>query len=408
MSGFRFSNFITLSETGLNTPSKSIHNTYKPGSSGVGATSISNRRAKNRLSTVVGDQSGNQFMVFNTLSRYNKYTKNTNAILTTVEPSAPTLDSIVSTNKKLTLNFTLGSNGGSAITDIEYSINNGSTWTSSGRILSPIVISNLTNGTSYSVVIKSKNRIGYSSSSNTVSGIPNVVSFTNVGTTSWTAPAGVTSVDYLIVGGGGGSGGAVRTSSSGGGGGGMILSGTISITPGQTYSITVGDGGEGGIGFNGPDRNTNGSNGGNSSFTGITALGGGGGIQSINSDPYNSGGSKYTTSNASTGGRGSYFYNYQGYLNSGGGGGGSVNGSNGETNGTTNGIGGAGGAGTSSSITGSSVTYGSGGGGGDSNYLNPAVAGTPNTGNGARGAGAGLNERANGAKGGSGIVILKY
>jgi len=51
------------------------------------------------------------------------------------------------------------------------------------------------------------------------------VSFTTVGTTSWTAPAGVTSVQVLVVGGGGG-GGSERGSggvSGGLGGSGIVI-----------------------------------------------------------------------------------------------------------------------------------------------------------------------------------------
>ena len=57
----------------------------------------------------------------------------------------------------------------------------------------------------------------------------NITSFTTVETTSWTAPTGVTSVDYLVVAGGGGggaSGGSTDTSGAGGGGAGGVKTGT--------------------------------------------------------------------------------------------------------------------------------------------------------------------------------------
>jgi hypothetical protein len=47
-----------------------------------------------------------------------------------------------------------------------------------------------------------------------------VLKFTSVGSTSWTAPAGVTSVEYLVVGGGGGGGNGYDTGGGGGGGNG--------------------------------------------------------------------------------------------------------------------------------------------------------------------------------------------
>ena len=81
-------------------------------------------------------------------------------------PSAPTLNTITrSSNNDLNVFFTLGSNGGSQITDVEYSIDNGP-WISSGNIISPIVISGLLTSISYSVVIRANNSVGNSENSN--------------------------------------------------------------------------------------------------------------------------------------------------------------------------------------------------------------------------------------------------
>ena len=49
-----------------------LYNKYKPGSGGVGASSIANRRAKNRLATVCGAQSC--FPCYTTLGQYNNST----------------------------------------------------------------------------------------------------------------------------------------------------------------------------------------------------------------------------------------------------------------------------------------------------------------------------------------------
>ena len=59
-------------------------------------------------------------------------------------------------------------------------------------------------------------------------------------TSTWTCPAGVTEVEYLVVAGGGGGG-----SSGGGGGAGGFRTGTTSVSAGD-YVITVGAGGSGG------------------------------------------------------------------------------------------------------------------------------------------------------------------
>src|SRR5579864_161486 len=97
-----------------------------------------------------------------------------------------------------------------------------------------------------------------------------VVSFTSVGTTTWTAPPNVFSVTYLVVGGGGGGGSQSGNNGGGGGGAGGFLTGTMSVFPGNVYTVTVGGGGSAA----GPG---NGGNGGNSVFNGVTSIGGGGG-----------------------------------------------------------------------------------------------------------------------------------
>ncbi len=227
--------------------------------------------------------------------------------------------------------------------------------------------------------------------------------YLDVGTTSWTAPAFVRSVEYLIVGGGGGSGGGFDTGGGGGGGGGMVLTGTFSVTPGITYTVTVGDGGASGVSIRDPVSETNGLSGDDSIFGNITALGGGGGYASrYTSGVSSSGGISVSGLTASTGGSGGGSAG-DGNGAGGGGGGNTTNGSAGVAN-----VGGNGGSGITSLITGTSQTYGAGGRGANGNTDNNAVAGAANTGNGARGGGCTSSSQTNGAKGGSGLVILKY
>lgn len=72
---------------------------------------------------------------------------------------------------------------------------------------------------------------------------------------SWLAPAGVTSVLVEAWGGGGAGGGRGSSNGqSGGGGGGAFASATVAVTPGQTYSYTVGAAVTGGT-ANGPNGN---------------------------------------------------------------------------------------------------------------------------------------------------------
>ena len=86
-------------------------------------------------------------------------------------PSAPTITSISPRDQSLLLNFTVPSDGGSPITDYEYSINSG-TYTSAGTTSSPITITGLTNGTTYSLTLRAVNSIGLGAESNTSSGTP--------------------------------------------------------------------------------------------------------------------------------------------------------------------------------------------------------------------------------------------
>ncbi len=92
--------------------------------------------------------------------------------------------------------------------------------------------------------------------------------FTVPGTYSWTAPAGVSSVNVVCIGGGGSGGGA---DGGGGGGGGLGYRNNYPVVPGTAYTVVVGAGGAAAV----PGQN--GNNGGNSYFIDILTVGGGGG-----------------------------------------------------------------------------------------------------------------------------------
>ena len=238
--------------------------------------------------------------------------------------------------------------------------------------------------------------------------VPNtltILSFTDVAITSWTAPAYVSNVEYLVVGGGGGGGAAYDTGSGGGGGGGLVLSGTLNVVPGYTYSVVVGSGGNGGA----ADRTVvpyeyNGNNGGQSSFDAIVALGGGGGYRSREySGGRGFGGSAAIILTAPTGGNGSDNRSF-GVDGGGGGGNGSAGGSSTLTPQQLK----TGGSGLIKNIAGSNVTYGAGGVGGQIDVSLAGSNAVNNTGNGGQGATSVSYDATSGGKGGSGIVILKY
>ena len=249
--------------------------------------------------------------------------------------------------------------------------------------------------------------------------VPTVAVFQDNGT--WTCPAGVTNVQALVVAGGGGGG---PPGGGGGGAGGLVYASSVPVTPGITYSVIVGQGGDGGV------YNTHaGATGGNSSFAGIVAFGGGaGGGNGFGPNSGGSGGGQSgnftTVSSTGTYGQGNAGgtgTNSPTYQTNGGGGGASGVGGNG--NGST--VCGAGGAGLTYSISGTSTTYAGGGGGsggsggavagaaggsgggglGGTGSTNNPTPGLINTGSGGGGYGNGSTP---GAHGGSGIVIIRY
>ena len=89
--------------------------------------------------------------------------------------SAPTITGITPGDATLSVAFTApGSDGGSAITNYMYSTNNGASFTavSPPATTSPILISGLTNGTTYQVKILAVNSVGDGAASNSMPGTP--------------------------------------------------------------------------------------------------------------------------------------------------------------------------------------------------------------------------------------------
>ena len=245
---------------------------------------------------------------------------------------------------------------------------------------------------------------------------PIVTSFTTVESTTWTAPAGVTSIEYLVVAGGGSGGGTTGSAdgSGGGGGAGGYRSGTLTVTPGTAYGVTVGAGGvagsPGGTDMQGADSvfstitSAGGGAGGGGAWPGPqsgVAGGSGGGGMGWYTTTYNGGAGNTPATSPSQGFAGGNNPVAGGpeYAQGSGGGGSSGRGADGSTVSGTNTTFAGGGAGTSNNITGSYVTYAAGGKGAGNGWSG-GVAGAANTGDGGDGEGT--------SNGGSGVVIVKY
>ncbi len=97
------------------------------------------------------------------------------ASINVIVPTAPTIAGITAGSAQLSVAFTApSSNGGASITNYEYSINNGSSFTafSPAQTTTPLVISGLTNGTTYDVKIRAVNSAGSGTASNMIQGTP--------------------------------------------------------------------------------------------------------------------------------------------------------------------------------------------------------------------------------------------
>lgn len=227
-------------------------------------------------------------------------------------------------------------------------------------------------------------------------GIPEVSpeSFTVPGTYTWTAPAGVTSVQCECWGGGGAGGGTnttANTAGGGGAGGAYAKTTSIAVTPGTNYTVTVGAGGV----HNTPSSNNTAPAGGDSWFinnTTILAKGGAGGQNRTTAGNGTAGSGTTTGSIGSTlfaGGNASA--GASATAGGGGGGGAGDSGAGGNATGATAGTGGT-----------------SGGGNGGAGATNGAGSTASAPGGGGGGARNSASTARNGGDGGAGKVILTW
>lgn len=326
--------------------------------------------------------------------------------------TAPTSLSGTPSTTSVSIAFIAPTNdGGTAITNYEYSFN-GSSWTalSPADAATPVTVGSLSPNTAYTIYLRAVNILGSgpASSGLSVTTLPIFISasggtttdysiyrsheFTSSGSFVVSSLGSFNSLDILVVAGGGGGG----NDRGGAGGAGGFRTSTQTLGSTGTISVTVGGPGGGGSGAGYP------SSGGGSSISGaglstINATGGGHGSGIFAGGYYGaasggSGGGGNPGSGPGSGNAGGYSpvegyrggNSYDGWMGAGGGGAAGVGGDNSY---------GAGGSGASNSYkTGSNITYSNGGNG------QPSSGNSGNRGAGGGGATAGVG----------GAVVIRY
>ena len=202
-------------------------------------------------------------------------------------PSAPTSLSATPGISTVSIAFTAGADGGSAITNYQYAVstNAGSTYSSFTALdpadaTTPITITGLSEGTAYLVKLKAVSTYGAGAESS-------AVSFVTLFT-----------IQASILGAGGGGGAGYMQYAFGGGGGGWLVV-TKNGDASTNYSVTVGTKGLGQTACNNAAYGTTGK-GGDSSFITMIAGGGQGGSSAPSTTATSSDGGTNTTTGATT------------------------------------------------------------------------------------------------------------
>ncbi|MEZ5238503.1 MAG: fibronectin type III domain-containing protein [Microthrixaceae bacterium] len=101
-------------------------------------------------------------------------------------PAAPAISAVALDTGAVQVSFSLGSDGGSPVTNVEYSLDGGETWTprSPASVSSPVSISGLVGGETYDVRVRAVNAVGAGAPSNestvTAKGTPEAPSIDGV------------------------------------------------------------------------------------------------------------------------------------------------------------------------------------------------------------------------------------
>ena len=131
----------------------------------------------------------------------------------TSAPQAPTLGSPTMGDGYMSIPLSLSGAGSTTVTGYQFSIDGGTTWQTATQKTSPIIVSGLTDGTNYTVKVRSYNDWGWTLATNTATGIPfgvpsiiqnSTITFTTSSgqvVLNWSAPsANGSAITYYYVG----------------------------------------------------------------------------------------------------------------------------------------------------------------------------------------------------------------
>ncbi|MCH7410652.1 gliding motility-associated C-terminal domain-containing protein [Belliella sp. DSM 111904] len=147
------------------TPNPNVNLTSVSGTTGVMSSNVTGLQAETLY----------YFRAFATNSNGTTFTSDgTFVTLTDFPLSSPTNLVTEIGDRQVTINFTAGADGGSAITNYEYSLDGGQTWISFNPAVtySPVTIAGLSNGTAYDITLRAVNAQGASPASSSVTATP--------------------------------------------------------------------------------------------------------------------------------------------------------------------------------------------------------------------------------------------
>ncbi len=126
--------------------------------------------------TITGLTAGTSYSVaLRALNTHGSGTSSASQSVTTHgTPGAPHINSITGSDGSLSVDITLGSTGGTPVTNLEYSLDGGQSWITRSPTSTylPLYISGLTNGTNYDIRVRAVNYVGQGTQSNLVVGRP--------------------------------------------------------------------------------------------------------------------------------------------------------------------------------------------------------------------------------------------